>query len=158
MIKNKKLMEFIRYCFVGGVSFVFDFAAVWAMNNFLFIPIYGKNFAVEHFWTLGISVTVGFIVGLIINYLLSMLWVFTTKTQQKQGKNTKAFIIFAVIGVIGYFLKLLLMKIEVNVLMMNENVANMIAAVIVLAWNYGARKVIIFKETDKSKGIENAVE
>ena len=152
-------MEFIRYCFVGGVSFVFDFAAFWAMNAFLFIPIYGDSFAKENFWTLAASITVGFIVGRIINYLLSMLWVFTTKKQQQQGKNTKAFLIFAVIGIIGYFLKLLLMKLEVGVLGMNENIANMIAAIIVLAWNYGARKVIIFKETDNQlKGIENAVE
>ena len=159
MLINDKLKEFIRYCFVGGVSFVFDFAAFWAMNAFLFIPIYGESFAKENFWTIATSVTVGFIVGLVVNYLLSMLWVFTTKKQQQQGKNTKAFIIFAVIGVIGYFLKLLLMKIGVDLLSMNENIANMISAVIVLAWNYGTRKVIIFKETDNQlKGIENAVE
>jgi len=159
MIKNDKLMEFIRYCFVGGVSFVFDFAAFWAMNAFLFIPMYGESFAKENFWTVATSVTVGFIVGLIVNYLLSMLWVFTTKTQQKQGRNTKAFIIFTVIGVIGYGLKLLLMKLQVEIVGMNENIANMIAAVIVLAWNYGARKVIIFRETDeRQKEIENAVE
>lgn len=159
MIKNDRLKEFIRYCFVGGVSFVFDFAAFWAMNAFIFVPIYGDSFAKENFWTIATSITVGFIVGLVINYLLSMLWVFTTKKQQQQGKNAKAFMVFAVIGVIGYCLKLLLMKVEVGIMGMNENIANMIAAVIVLAWNYGARKVIIFKEADnKSKGIENAVE
>lgn len=157
---NSVLLEFIRYCVVGGTAFVFDFAAFWGMNRFVFTPIYGDGYVKENFFALSVCITVGFVVGLVVNYGLSIIWVFTTKKQQEQGKNTRAFLIFAVIGVIGYFLKLLLMKIEVGFIGMDENIANIIAAIIVLAWNYIARKIFIFNETDKTatKGLENAVE
>lgn len=146
-IKHKNLIwEFIRYCFVGGTAFVFDFATYWIFRDLIFIPWLGEEYFKNHFLPVSISITVGFIVGLIINYILSILWVFTTKKQQEQGKNAKAFWIFTIIGIIGYGLKQLLMFIGVSLLGINDIIFNMIAAGIVLIWNYLARKVIIFKK------------
>ncbi|MDD2268984.1 MAG: GtrA family protein [Eubacteriales bacterium] len=147
---NKTLiLEFIRYCVVGGTAFIFDTAAYIGLVELVFVPKFGReymeSYSFEHFF----SITVGFIVGLIVNYVLSMLWVFTSKKQQKQGKNARAFTIFAVIGVIGYFLKQLLMYIQLDWLFFTPWIANIIAAGIVLIWNYLARKVIIFKKDEK---------
>ena len=146
-IQNKTLIiEFVKYCVVGGTAFVFDFAAYLGLIELVFVPKYGRAYVDDNFLIDFVCITVGFIVGLIVNYFFSMFWVFTSKKQQQQGKNARAFTIFAIIGVIGYFLKQLLMYIQLDWLLINRVIANIIAAGIVLVWNYLARKVIIFKK------------
>ncbi|HBL83780.1 MAG: hypothetical protein A2Y17_08435 [Clostridiales bacterium GWF2_38_85] len=140
------ILEFIRYCFVGGTAFVFDFLAYWVLIDIIFVPWLGQAYIDKYYYPYAIAITVGFIIGLIINYVLSILWVFTTQKQQEQGKNARAFWIFTIIGIIGYGLKQLLMFIGVNLLGIDDILFNMIAAGIVLIWNYLARKIIVFKK------------
>ena len=92
--KKRLLFEFIRYCVVGGTAFLVETATHWLLWKFVFTDTQsGVN--------IFIVTTIGFLVGLAVNYILSVVWVFTTEKQQKQGKTVKAFLIFALIGLVG---------------------------------------------------------
>lgn len=147
-IKNKDtLIEFIKYCFVGGTAFLFETATHYLLNTFVLTS--------ESTLNTGISTTTGFVVGLVVNYVLSILWVFTKEKQQKQGKTVKAFLLFTLIGIIGYVIKLLLMYLGALIFGIDNAVFNqypfeyytshIISAGIVLVWNYIGRKILVFK-------------
>ena len=148
--KKRTLIEFIKYCFVGGTAFLVETATHWLLWKFVFTDS-------EKGVNIFIVATRGFIVGLAVNYFLSMLWVFTTAKQQEQGKNLKAFLIFALIGVVGYGLKVALMylgalcfgvpyaEFSAELQPLKYYATHIISAGIVLIWNYIGRKMIIFK-------------
>ena len=140
--------EFMRYCVVGGVAFLFETGTHWLLWKFLLKSETSLNTF--------IATAAGFVVGLIVNYVLSILWVFTTKTQQKQGKTLKAFIVFTVVGLIGFGLKELLMYLGavisgVPLATFGDKpipyyASHIISAGIVLIWNYLGRKIFVFKK------------
>mgnify|MGYP004621867637 FL=1 len=149
--KKRLLFEFIRYCVVGGTAFLVETATHWLLWKFVFTDTQsGVN--------IFIVTTIGFLVGLAVNYILSVVWVFTTEKQQKQGKTVKAFIIFALIGLVGYGIKVLLMYLgalcfgisysdfSAETVPLQYYATHIISAGIVLVWNYIGRKVIIFRK------------
>lgn len=146
--QKKSLFEFIRYCFVGGAAFVVETLTHWALWKWV---LDGET-SLNTF----IATAAGFTVGLIVNYVLSILWVFTTKTQQKQGKSLKAFVIFTIVGLVGFGLKELLMWLGAAVFgvplasfgdtPLPYYTSHIISAGIVLIWNYAGRKIFVFKK------------
>lgn len=141
-MKFKKLIfEFIRYCFVGGLAFLADIGTIFVCKEYLLASFpFG----------LYLSVIIGFIVGLTVNYILSVIFVFTGAKEAVKGKQVIFFIQFAVIGIIGLLLTEGLMFIGVEFLKINYLIVKVFAAAIVLIWNYGARKYLIIK---KEKGL-----
>ncbi|MDD4125927.1 MAG: GtrA family protein [Eubacteriales bacterium] len=140
--------EFIRYCVVGGTAFLFETGTHWTMWKF----ILGGETDFNTF----IATAAGFIIGLAVNYILSIIWVFTTDTQQKQGKTLRAFLIFTVVGIIGFGLKEILMFLgavitDVPLATFGEKTipyytTHVVSAGIVLIWNYIGRKIFVFKK------------
>lgn len=150
MTDNQKrtLWEFVRYCIVGGTAFLFETATHWILWKFFL----GNETNLNTF----IATAAGFVVGLAVNYILSILWVFTAENQQKKGKTFKAFAIFAIVGLIGFGLKELLMYLGavftgVPLATFGDKAVpyyatHIISAGIVLVWNYIGRKVFVFRE------------
>ena len=146
--RKQTLLEFLRYCVVGGTAFLFETGTHWLLWKFV---LNGET-PLNTF----IATAIGFIVGLIVNYVLSVIWVFTTDKQKEQGRNVKAFVIFAVVGLVGFGLKELLMWL--GALAFNVSLAefgkvtvpyyatHVISAGIVLIWNYIGRKIFVFKK------------
>ena len=146
--RKRTLFEFLRYCVVGGTAFLFETGTHWLLWKFV---LNGET-SLNTF----IATAVGFIVGLIVNYVLSVIWVFTTDKQKEQGRNVKAFVIFAVVGLVGFGLKELLMWL--GAVISNVSLADfgnvkipyyathVISAGIVLIWNYIGRKIFVFKK------------
>ena len=133
--KYKNLaFEFMRYLIVGGSAFLVDFTVMFIFQEFVFTG--------QHVF---IAVFLGYIVGLIYNFLLSSGFVFKDGFKKIKGKEFSSFVIFAIIGTIGLGLTELLMYIFVNILAMYYVFAKIISAAIVMFWNYIARKVIIYK-------------
>lgn len=127
------VIRFFRYCFVGGVAFVVDYAAFAAVCLLL-----GKSAAVTVLGTV-----VGFLCGLIVNFLMSKRFVFTenAKGVSKSGE----FIWYAVIGVVGAGLNVLLMLAATKwVLTMDRYIAKLLVALVVLVYNYIARKLVLY--------------
>ena len=126
--------EFFRYILVGGSSFIIDFCTMYCFQEFVFK---GKH--------VFIAVFIGYMVGLIYNFLLSCGYVFKDGFKKIKGKEITSFIIFALIGIIGLGLTEALMYLFVNILAINYLFAKMISAGIVLFWNYLARKFIVYR-------------
>lgn len=128
--------EFFRYGVVGGIAFLADFGALVGTKELLF-----------HDWALGVYVAtvVGFVVGLAVNYWLSLLFVFTAQKDQGKGRSWGAFLVFGIIGVVGLGLTELGMWVGVELLAWNYMIVKMLVTGAVLMWNYLGRKLIIFR-------------
>jgi len=137
---KKVAVEFLKYCIVGGLAFLADIGSIFVFKEYVLSSLsMGLYF----------SVVIGFIVGLTINYILSVLFVFKGAKEAVKDKQIIFFIQFAVIGVIGLLLTEALMFVGVEFLKINYLIVKIFAAGIVLLWNYGARKYLIVR---KQKG------
>lgn len=132
---NNTIFEFLRYILVGGSAFVLDFLIMYICNEYIF-----KG----HF--LYISVFLGYFIGLVYNFLLSCAYVFKDGFKKIKDKEIKCFIIFTLIGIIGLILTEILMFIFVDLVNINYMISKVVTGIIVVFWNYIARKIIIFKE------------
>lgn len=141
------LKEFLRYCVVGGIAFLVD-AGVLALFYYLILEhvdalIFGN---VDLRNTL--ATAFGFIAGLAANYILSIIFVFNNE-KQKSKNNAKAFVIYAVVGVIGLVLTEIGMNLGKAILDSSYDrflpLVKVVVAGIVLIWNYIGRKVFVYK-------------
>ena len=140
-LTSKNLWEAFRYAIVGGVSALADMGVLFLLTEYAFG---GKNTGLALF----LSVAGGFAVGLAVNYILSQLFVFNTKTQREKGKTARAFFIYAAVGIIGFGLTELLM--HIGMLFVSEKglwylLLNCFVKGIVLIWNYIGRKIFVYK-------------
>jgi putative flippase GtrA len=143
--------EFGRYLIVGGASFLVDWGTLFLTYNYVFSGMAGRQVTagtlVLGSWQLILATAAGFILGLIFNYIFSLLWVFQSARQQNKGKTVGAFVIFAVIGIIGLLLTEVGMEFGVRwVGQSYYMVVKIFVAGVVLIWNYVARKILIFKD------------
>jgi putative flippase GtrA len=67
MFNQERIVQFIRFCIVGGGVAVIDLATVWTAS--LFLPAL-------------IAVSLGYIVGVTCHFLLNKFWVFRCRSQQ----------------------------------------------------------------------------
>jgi putative flippase GtrA len=133
-----KIFEFFRYTLVGGVAFVIDFSVLYISKTFLFYRL----------GTFGIllATAMGFISGLVVNYTLSISFVFKKIDEKAKQHKIRSFILFTVIGIVGLVITELSMYAGIRLFGEKWYLAvKTIIAGIVLLWNYIARKVLIFK-------------
>lgn len=128
-------IQMFRYVFVGGVAFVADAGTLWAIAAL--IPG-------DEFWQVALATAIAFAVGLIVNYILSK-WLVFTKEKAKTGRVAE-FVSYGVIGVIGLGITEALMYIGLEWLFIpHELIVKVIAAAIVLVWNFAARKIFLYR-------------
>ncbi len=129
------LIKFFRYCFVGGIAFVVDYAVFSIVCLLL-----GEGEVVT-----AVATIAGFICGLIVNFLISKKFVFTEDANNVSKKGE--FIWYTIIGIVGAGLNVLLMLLFTEWIMsMNRYIAKIIVALIVLVYNYVARKLILYSK------------
>ncbi len=130
--RNSWIAQFIRYLFTGGLAFVADFG-LFALCLYVFE------------WHYLLANLVGLVAGLILNYALSVAWVFADCKRTLEKKKFAEFAIFTLIGLAGVGINQLLMFIMIGQLEWLEMPSKMIAAIVVLIWNFGARKLVLFR-------------
>jgi putative flippase GtrA len=127
--------EFIRYAVVGGVAFLADIGALVLFQELFFGSLrYG----------LYLSTVAGFIVGLVVNYVLSLKFVFTQEKDRGKGRSAGAFIVFGIIGLFGLLWTELGMWAGVEILSCDYRIVKVLVTGMVLVWNYLGRKLLIF--------------
>jgi putative flippase GtrA len=141
-LKKDTLWEFLRYVLVGGFAALVDMGVNYVM---LYVILGATG---EDKWQVALSVTAGFIVGLTVNFILSNIFVFRKAEQQKEGKTVKAFVIYALVGVIGYFLTVGLTLL--GTLVTGESgfwylVLTCFVKGVVLIWNYIGSKLLVYR-------------
>lgn len=143
----KKLLEQIfKFAIVGGISFVVDFTVYTILCNVLNV----------HYQIAGVS---GFVIALIVNYILSMRYVFASKDDMSKKKE---FIIFAILSIIGAGLNALILYLCVDVAyagsvmlqgMISDKwmniVAKVVATAIVMVYNFITRKIFLEKKEEE---------
>lgn len=130
------IIQFFRYCFVGGIATVVEGGALWLIQYFLFHEKKGLH--------VFIAQTIAFILGLIANFFLSKLFVFQTKSERTNAAGE--FLTYGVIGVAGLGIKWLMLWAFNKQLGWHYMLVWLIATAIVLIWNYAARKVILYRK------------
>ena len=133
MPRSSLMGQFVRYLVTGGLAVVVDFG-LYALCLYKFD------------WFYLLANLVGLVAGLVINYIMSIAWVFSECKRVLEDRKTAEFTIFAVVGFLGVGINELLMLLMVGGFKWDEMISKMAAAVLVLMWNFGARKMMLFRE------------
>ena len=134
--RMRLLFEFLRYALVGGIAFIADFGTLVAAQE-----IYLKSFSSGVY----IATVLGFVVGLAVNYALSLWFVFTSEKDRGKGRSIVAFLVFGVIGLMGLGWTELGMWLGIECLHWNYMLVKVFVTGAVLMWNYLGRKVLVFR-------------
>ncbi len=119
-----------KYILAASVGYVFDLTILIFLHSSLEL-----NY--------NLAATGGFIVGLIIQYILSNKYVFG---ESKLPRKSQEITGFAAIGVVGLIILNLLMWLFIGGLHINYIVAKIFATVFVYLWNYLARRSLYHED------------
>ena len=140
--KKSRAAEIIRFALTGGVCFVVELAVL--------ILLKGK-FGVD---TL-IATPIAFLISVILNYLLCVVWVF--RGAKNRGAGAKAgFLITSLIGlglneVLMLLFRLILGE-DTVILTIGTRTINMyvlnkcLATLIVMIWNYFSKRAVLYRK------------
>lgn len=120
--------QFFRYFLVGGGAFVVDFLLLFLLTEFGHI----------HYL---LSASLAFLAGTAVNYSLSVSWVFNHRSIDNRMHE---FAIFAVIGMFGLVFNAALMWFFTELAGLHYLGSKMVAAALILLFNFGARKALLF--------------
>jgi len=108
LLKNKSgniFIQVFRYCISGGLAFVVDFVVLYLLTT-----IVG--------WHYLYGTALGYLIGLVITYFLSITWVFDSR---KISNHWLEFLGFTMIGLWGMGLTQLFMWLLTDYLFQNES-------------------------------------
>lgn len=93
--KQKSIsLEIIRFLVIGVVATIFD-AGTRLLVSYLL------NGKIVDWLKDGISIMLGFCVGVVVNYIFSIIWVFQNVKDKNAAKTQKKFWLFVLLGFIG---------------------------------------------------------
>ena len=155
--KKQLFWEICRFLIVGGTATVADYAVFYVFRQWL-LPARLISGGTWDILSLIIATALGFLVGLVLNWILSVKFVFREVKNKEEAASKKSFLIFAVIGVMGLaltelgivllvhiFPEITLFGVTEFLLPWKEWLAKAIMTCIVLVFNYVGRKIFIFK-------------
>lgn len=126
---DRTIVQLFRYLFVGGGAFLVDFGSLYVFTEF----------AALHYL---VAAALAFLLGLFTNYLLSISWVFASRRMENRWVE---FAVFGLIGVVGLGLNELIMWQCTESLGFHYLVSKLMAAAVVMFWNFFARKFALFR-------------
>lgn len=133
---NNPLIQLFRYFLVGGVCFLADFGLMVALTE-----IFGLNYL--------LSASLSFCVGLTLNYLLSISWVFD-RHAASHAEAMRDFAGFALIGVIGLGLNAAIMWAATDVASLHYTLSKIVSTGVVFGWNFIARRCLTSQSTERA--------
>lgn len=156
-VKHRKLIfEIIRFLLVGGFATLVDWAISFFVTSITPSVMVG-SLDITH---TVLSTACGFSIGLLVNYFLSVIFVFKDKKDEKSGKSFKDFLVFSLIGVLVLLFQFLLIYLVNDLLFVKGMewtvilvgnltwgyiIAKVLATAIGLVLNYIFRKIFVFR-------------
>ncbi len=151
----KKLIEqILKFGVVGIVCFFIDFVITLVLSAIC------RSAGMETTPAALAGAFWGFTISVIINYLLSMKFVFTRREDMDRKKE---FVIFVILSLIGLLLNELIIKFAIDVIYENNAFlqrylsaglvtagAKIVATAIVMVYNFITRKIFLEQKTDRS--------
>jgi putative flippase GtrA len=125
------LIQLIRYGLVVAIAAPIDLGGYIVLKS------------VYHVYYV-LAATISFTVSLVVNYLLSVAWVFTAKTGRQRHVDAT---IFGIIGVVGLGITDLIVWSLTDFAKLNFIVSKLIAFLIVFFWSFGARRWLFANKT-----------
>jgi putative flippase GtrA len=120
--------QFARSIVVGVLASIVDFSALYSFTE------YGHVHYLQ-------SAAIGFVFGVITNYIFSRYWVFHSRMV---SNTTMEFLLFAGMGIVGLLLNELIMWFAHEHAHLHYLMAKVVATGIVFVWNFGSRKMLLF--------------
>ena len=142
--KKELFFEIIRFLIVGGTATIVEYGLFALLNSLI-----GFN----PFMT-GLCQAIAFLVSLLVNWFLSIIFVYKNVEDKEKSRSFKSFLIFALIGLIGMAISSLGVALGELIPATGFNIlgndlrtwiVKCILTLIVLVWNYLGRKIFIFK-------------
>lgn len=121
-------VQLVRSLVVSFVALAFDFGL---------LVIFTQALGIFYIF----SATMSFLVGVVVNYYLSIWWVFP---DHKLSSRKAEFIIFVIITGLGLALNLFIIASLVQVFGLDYRIAKSISTIVVFFWNFVARKRILY--------------
>ena len=139
LINSKLGQQIIKFGAVGFLCFFIEYVLLILFKELLGWPVIAAN-------------TLAFTVSAIVNYILSILFVFDTDKKANQGKQFAVFFIFAVGGLI---LNNVVLKLGTMVLdpfwSRSYIIVKPFATGVVMVYNFITRKIFIEKKPEKEE-------
>lgn len=126
---RKLLLQIIKFGGVGALCFVIDYGILFVLTEFV-----GLYYL--------LSSAISFSISVIVNYILSILFVFDTNTENNGIRN---FVLFVIFSIIGLLLTTGIMKLGVDILSWNYMLVKIFATGIVMVYNFITRKLFLEK-------------
>lgn len=127
-VSHQTHIQFVRYLFVGGSAWLIDFSLLALLT---------EKLSIHYFYSAAISYTV----GSLYNYYLSIKWIFSVRRLNQKFKELTVFIL---IGTIGLGLNQISIWFLTEIVLLHYLISKIVATVLVLLWNFFARKYILF--------------
>ena len=144
---NSTAAQFKRYVFVGGGATVVQWGILVLLKE-----AFGIN--------ANLANAVGFVGGLVFNYIISSIWVFDTSSVKNKAAEFSAFALIGVVGLlinqglIWLFDKALTGKdLFGGIIPQNKYylVGQVIATSLAFFWNFFARKYLLYNKTEEKQ-------
>lgn len=127
---QNSFLQFFRYGFVGGWATVADWGVLYLLTEW----------AKVHYLVSGV---IAFVVGLLVNFLLSKKFVFSG--EKNTHSSSTEFVVYAIIGVIGLIMTEIIMYVLTDILNWYFMIPKIIATGVVFVWNFMARKIVLYR-------------
>mgnify|MGYP000884172788 CR=1 FL=1 len=124
-------VQFLRYLVVGGVATIFDFG--------VFLLLTDNHTAGVHYL---LANALAFAVGVSVNYVLSVRWVFSSRAMESRITE---FVVFVVVGIVGLGISETALFLGVEYVHLKHPLAKLGAIGSALVWNFAARKLLLFR-------------
>jgi len=125
-VKNIKIF---RYLIIGTIAFIVDFSVLFTLVFF---------FNLHWFYSASFS----FILATILNYYLSITYVFSSGIKFKKKEE---FLLVFVMSIFGLIFNQVFIYILYKFALINLFYSKLITTGVVFFWNYNSRRYIIFK-------------
>lgn len=123
---KKLIHQVLKFGVVGVLAFIVDYLTLYILTEYI------------HLYYL-ISSVLSFLASLIVNYILSIKWVFDVSKKQ----TIKDVVLFTVLSTVGLGINSLVLYLSVEVINIHYMIGKLFATFIVMIWNFITRKIFI---------------
>lgn len=122
---NPLIGQLCRFVVTGGLAFLVDFVVLWFFTETIQIHYLIAN-------------TLAFVSSVVLNYILSVKWVFSPSAQ-----NTKQteLVVFMVLSTIGLGINQVVLWLCVDWVQISPMLGKIVATAIVMVYNFISRKI-----------------
>ena len=126
---KKLIVQLIRFGIVGVIAMIIDVGVLTFLKEVMHVDVL-------------IASAISFTVSVVVNYILSMLWVFKSKGENK----VKEFVIFVLLSIGGLLINQLIMWLGTEVVNFYYLAVKVFALLFVPIYNFVTRKIFLEKK------------